>query len=105
MSSTKSCLRCGESKDLSDFFKDKTTKDGLHRHCKPCYSARKAKWRRAKRYRSWLVSVRDELGHVTTREVRNVRRVTTDSDTVYLHGANRLLFSFKPAQLVELRPI
>jgi hypothetical protein len=33
----KTCSKCGETKELSEFRKDRTIKpDGLHRHCKPC---------------------------------------------------------------------
>ena len=32
----KKCTKCGIEKPLSDFYKNKTNKDGLQKRCKPC---------------------------------------------------------------------
>ena len=32
----KTCIKCGESKPLSDFYKNSITKDGKHSYCKKC---------------------------------------------------------------------
>lgn len=36
MAKTKTCQKCGESKDSSGFYKHKSTKDGLETTCKTC---------------------------------------------------------------------
>ena len=33
---TKVCIKCGEEKELKDFYKNKTTKDGYANACKSC---------------------------------------------------------------------
>ncbi|WP_431832476.1 endonuclease VII domain-containing protein [Brucella melitensis] len=33
----KNCKKCGEMKAVSEFYKDKKSKDGLRSHCKPCH--------------------------------------------------------------------
>lgn len=33
----KRCKKCGELKAVSEFYKDKKSKDGLRSHCKPCH--------------------------------------------------------------------
>jgi hypothetical protein len=43
----KTCPKCGECKLLSDFSKDKTHKDGLQSHCKPCRAQFKKHRRKA----------------------------------------------------------
>lgn len=35
----KQCRKCGEEKDLSEFFKDRSRKDGLQSWCKACRAA------------------------------------------------------------------
>jgi hypothetical protein len=41
----KRCTTCGETKPLSEFSKDKGSKDGLHFYCKACAHAAEKKWR------------------------------------------------------------
>lgn len=41
----KTCCKCGESKNLSGFYKNKSTKDGLTPDCKDCVKARINKYR------------------------------------------------------------
>ena len=36
---TKRCSKCGETKPVSEFFKDKTKKDGYRSGCKACHKA------------------------------------------------------------------
>lgn len=36
MKDTKRCAKCQQSKSTSEFYKDKTRKDGLHCYCKTC---------------------------------------------------------------------
>jgi 5-methylcytosine-specific restriction endonuclease McrA len=38
MNNTKQCTKCKETKSRSEFYKDKTKKDGLDSRCKPCKS-------------------------------------------------------------------
>ncbi|MHA2428853.1 MAG: hypothetical protein ACXADB_12595, partial [Candidatus Hermodarchaeia archaeon] len=51
----KKCSVCGELKDLNQFYKSKSTKDGLQHKCGACTCAQVAEWRkknvdRAKKY-------------------------------------------------------
>lgn len=45
----KRCKRCGETKPLDQFYKNKTGRDGLRPECKPCSSAQKKAWYRQNR--------------------------------------------------------
>lgn len=40
----KQCTKCKQTKQLTDFCKDKKTKDGLHGHCKSCRYIASKKW-------------------------------------------------------------
>jgi hypothetical protein len=40
----KKCNACGKQKPLSEFYKNKITKDGHHGECKPCNKTRATKW-------------------------------------------------------------
>ena len=42
---TKICSKCKEKKELSEFYKDKYHKDGLHSNCKVCSEKMSKKWR------------------------------------------------------------
>lgn len=42
----KKCSNCKDFKDLSCFYKDKSSKDGLSYHCKDCVKKRASSWRR-----------------------------------------------------------
>ena len=42
---TKVCSKCKVEKDLGEFTKDKTKRDGLHNMCKECRRLLHAKWR------------------------------------------------------------
>lgn len=44
-SGVKLCRHCGEWKSISDYHKNKQTKDGKSSYCKPCASERAAKWK------------------------------------------------------------
>ena len=41
----KTCTKCGESKPISEYHKDKSAKDGLYTQCKLCVNARTAAYR------------------------------------------------------------
>lgn len=43
----KFCPKCGETKALSEFYKDKTRKDGVYSYCKPCSISRVSIWQKA----------------------------------------------------------
>ena len=45
----KRCKRCGETKPLEQFYKNKTGKDGLRPECKACSGAQKKAWYRKNR--------------------------------------------------------
>ena len=42
----KTCSKCGETKTLGEFHKDKSSKDGHCYHCKACVKAKVAKWQK-----------------------------------------------------------
>lgn len=46
---TKTCTKCGETKVLSAFTKNKSKRGGLQSHCKACTAAESAAWRAANR--------------------------------------------------------
>lgn len=52
---------CGETKPLSEFFKDKGFKDGHYSRCKKCKTAATMAWRKKnpKRYNAGAISWRD----------------------------------------------
>jgi hypothetical protein len=41
----KYCNKCGETKELSEFYKNKSKADGLHIYCKACSKKAKDSWR------------------------------------------------------------
>lgn len=40
----KTCTKCGETKSLGEFSRDKNRRDGLFPHCKVCARARSSRW-------------------------------------------------------------
>jgi len=46
---TKYCPRCGETKEVSEFYFSRARSDGLHNWCKKCMSAATADWKRRNR--------------------------------------------------------
>ena len=46
----KTCSKCGVSKPLFDFFKQKTGKDGYHASCKSCFNTATRQAKHLKRY-------------------------------------------------------
>lgn len=41
---TKTCSKCGETKELGEFYRNRTMKDGRSYWCKACDTAYHAKW-------------------------------------------------------------
>lgn len=48
---TKKCIECGETKPLSDYYRNCGTKDGRINRCKTCQAPRTRAWNRANRDR------------------------------------------------------
>ena len=46
---SKHCRKCGETKSLDDFGKDKSKSDGLRSICRPCASASAVRWKKENR--------------------------------------------------------
>ena len=44
MESLKRCIKCGEFKPLSEFHKNRASKDGLAYFCKPCNNKHASDW-------------------------------------------------------------
>jgi len=59
---TKVCSKCGEEKELSEFYAHQTNKDGRTGSCKVCHNRRGAAWQAANgdKRRSRYKAVRDE---------------------------------------------
>lgn len=49
---TKICFQCKVSKPLSDFYRNKTRKDGCQSLCKNCHTQKSAKWK-AENFSRW----------------------------------------------------
>ena len=41
----KVCRNCGKTKELDEFYNDKSRKDGKYSYCKVCANTRKAEWK------------------------------------------------------------
>lgn len=46
----KKCIKCEEEKNLSEFFRNKSTKDGHTVYCKPCFNKNTRNAKNLKRY-------------------------------------------------------
>lgn len=94
---------CKELKLITEYYKDVHARDGKSSICRACQAERKARSRvEAKGYE---ITLRDEVGNLTTTIVPRVQIVTTDPVTVYMYDRKKLVFSFKPGLLVELRKL
>lgn len=67
--SEKTCIACGETFDLSKFYKDKASKTGLKARCKSCENAGRLSSHRAKRAREDAAGVRTCKTCQTTKPV------------------------------------
>lgn len=69
---TKTCSACGETKPLSEFYKDKKSSDGHKSQCKHCVSldnaARARKARAEKRAQKEATGPKKEASNVVVRE-------------------------------------
>lgn len=45
------CSRCGETKPITEFGRDKSKRDGLHHYCRPCAREKGRRWREANKIR------------------------------------------------------
>lgn len=58
----KQCCTCKKFKEEADFGKNRSTKDGLHKQCKPCHRATHTKYywnnREEIRKRAYLINIR-----------------------------------------------
>jgi hypothetical protein len=48
-SAAKTCSRCGETKPTSEFYRNRTYRDGLFSYCKACHSSASKAWAKANR--------------------------------------------------------
>ena len=56
--STKTCIKCGESLPLSQFYKHATSKDGVRNECKACRIKNQNKYARSNPYKTILKDCR-----------------------------------------------
>lgn len=47
----KKCSKCGETKKLTEFYRNSTSRDGFRADCKSCHSIRYREWRQANQER------------------------------------------------------
>jgi len=63
----KRCLKCGETKSVAEFYRDKSTRDGLQTRCKVCQATAKRERVRANpeksaaQYRKWYVNNNEKV--------------------------------------------
>ena len=107
---TKSCSKCGETKPLDEFSKDKSTTDGRQYRCKPCNAAyhRANRQRVSERGRAYREANRDRIAEY--REANKERRAATrlayniarrDENNAYArryHAENREQIAAKDAR-------
>lgn len=65
MPGTKTCVDCGETKPLDEYGKNKSTRDGHARYCKPCKSARNKAYNATRRKKT---KKKEDSASVTNRE-------------------------------------
>lgn len=61
MDQSKRCSRCGETKPVSDFPRNREKKDGLHSRCRVCANEASRAWHDKNRERSRYLSRRTQL--------------------------------------------
>jgi len=50
----KVCSNCGKTKELDEFYNDKSRKDGKYSYCKVCANTRKAEWKRNNKEKQYV---------------------------------------------------
>ena len=92
---TKKCKTCSEMKSVSDFCKDKLSKDGLSRYCRKCTSVRK-KARRSKDLkteRKYNVANREKVTTMRNKyKEDNKDRVKKTQVAYYVANREKLVF-------------
>lgn len=71
---TKKCVHCGQEKPVTEFYKDKHTKDGLQSWCKQCSNSRGKK--AIERKEKELLEAADEHMQRMQQESREVKPLT-----------------------------
>ena len=69
MAGTKRCSRCGKTKPVSEFCKNRRSKDGLHSYCKACKGAYSRAWAEANRERRRAQNREWSKAHLARRSV------------------------------------
>lgn len=70
---TKKCSKCGEAKDQAEFFRMKSSKDGLQSQCKKCTRECHKAWVAANPDRAKALGKARSCGERTVREVETAR--------------------------------
>jgi len=66
----KTCIRCKESKELTDFYKHKERKDGLQSICKTCANLASANWRKNNPESSLAITKKSQEKHKDETKLR-----------------------------------
>ena len=53
----KTCIKCGETKDVSEFYENDTYADGIMNHCKMCHKAQVKDQVRPRGWNSWYAMI------------------------------------------------
>ena len=83
----KDCKRCGISKDLSEFYKHKNTRDGLYHICKGCWwlqnKAYNKQYQKSEKYQKYLISEDCQKRKKEYRIIYNSKEVNKEKRRAY----------------------
>lgn len=76
----KTCVKCGEVKPVTEFYKDASKRDGLSSYCKPCRIASSDEWCRKNRDRVRFIKTKWRLMNPDKVKAANDRYCATNPD-------------------------
>ena len=110
----KTCSKCGLSKDIDEFGKDRATSDGLHRWCKVCNRESAKKWRRAnpeknKSYiEQWRKNNRDRINETSKKwcranpeKIRQIYIKTKEKFPIRNDARKKVAYAIKMRRLIK----
>jgi len=86
----KQCTKCGEVRDLFEFYKRPETKDGLRKDCKKCFSTRSSKnWNGKTQEERKRINTRNRLQYYYNLSVENYQQMLDNQEhKCYICGAS-----------------
>lgn len=85
----KICSKCGLEKELDNFGKDKSKKDGLNTWCKKCYNEHNKQYRQQPQQKKYLKQYRQRP------KVKTSRKTPEAKYSKYKHDAKRRHYPFE----------